>query len=124
MVPWPPNILPRFRMRPPGGGHQAQHDVLVGGMILRAGRIAAKHDPASVGRGVREDVAVFVCGDLFLVGPVGVHPPDLHVAGAIGVEVNVFPVAGIIGAVVLARIGGQARLRAACDGNGVNVEIV
>ena len=103
--------------------HEAQFNVLVGRMAGDALVVSEEDHRLAVGREVREPVVAVVAGDLFLIGAVRLHAPDLHVSGALGVEVNVCAVGRVLGAVVEAGGGGEARFVAARDGDGVDVEV-
>ena len=106
IVPWPPKSLARTVIAAAAEVHEAELHVLVFGMIDDAFFIGEEDHLLAVGRDVREPVVQLVLGELFLVGAVGLHPPDLHRTGAVGVEVDELPVAGVFGAVVLARAVG------------------
>src|SRR6267142_4117804 len=61
--------------------------------------------------------------DLRLLRTIDLHPPDLHRPGPLGVEVDVLPIRRVLRTVVFSSRGGQSLLRAAVNGDGVDVEV-
>src|SRR5262249_25057242 len=60
----------------------------------------------------------------FLLSTISAHSPDLHRPAAFGIEIDELAVRRIIRSIVEARGGGEARLGAARDGNGVDIKFL
>ncbi len=83
-----------------GEGHEAEDDIFVGRVADDGFVEGDDGHKFAVGRDVGKPVVVFVVGDLFLRGAIGMHAPDLHLTGADGIEVDKLAVGRIFGAVI------------------------
>src|SRR5207247_10498127 len=83
--------------------------------------VSEEHQPAPVGRRVREPVGVRVASELFGPTAVRAHAPDLHLSATERVVVDELSAGCVVGAVIEAGAGGQASLRSATHRHGIDV---